>query len=310
MDEPLEAAAEDSPHASLALLSGRYVAPALHTTDIRQASALSGQSVAPGSLNAQAPQGNACKIAARGFMAWDSNSAFMPPIILERMVVTANMSLAQAAPYNPTYTVMFPTLRRAVQQSRSLRLPAHDAIAAIPRHPVDKIAFKAPEADTTRGELGQVYLPDMSVHYIENMSISSDGALVPSAYVWQLTSCSILQPTAPDNYTLSSSAPDASAFPSFRAPQVFTAASLTTHPGGGPSHGSEGADDAILGEAGDSTSSIPKSQDISTKQIPFEPVERDLTAEESMGLVGLGAILVGGYLLGGLAEKKKEAMKE
>ncbi|KAL8277235.1 hypothetical protein RQP46_010408 [Phenoliferia psychrophenolica] len=184
----------------------------------------------------------------------------------------------------PLSRSLLPLLPRL--STRSLATAA--SIADIPVvAPTDKIAFKAPEVDTTKGELGQVYLPDLRQHFVDVVSI----------------------PTAPDNYVTPSTAPDAHAFPSFHAPQVHTVASTSTHLSP-PTHGAYGADDAMAGEVGDSSSAVPAHKDVSTKPIPFEFVERDLNAEESRGLVVLAAIVVGGWVLGGVAKGGKKAEKK
>lgn len=150
------------------------------------------------------------------------------------------------------------------------------------------------------------------------------------------------QPSEPDNYTTSRQREDK--FPAFHEPNIITAAALSTHLGGGPSHGS-GADDVQLGEAGDSMSSLPASQDVSSavedvrktieheggrlaaeieeatgirfgglgsgiegkggaEEYKFE--DRELDAEEKRGLIVLGGIVVGGLVLGGLTRPRKQ----
>ncbi|GAA5915299.1 hypothetical protein JCM5296_000542 [Sporobolomyces johnsonii] len=78
-----------------------------------------------------------------------------------------------------------------------------------------KVPFAAPPVDETKGALGQVYLPDM--------------AALERQYVVE-----VRIPSAPDNYT-SSSSDDAPFFPLLRPGAIETVAPPETHLGGGPS---------------------------------------------------------------------------
>lgn len=73
-----------------------------------------------------------------------------------------------------------------------------------------------------------------------------------------------------------------------------------------PSHGSQGADDAMAGELGDSLAAIPAAKDVSTKPIAFEFVDRDLSGDEVRGVWVLLGLVVGGWVIGGAAKAKKD----
>lgn len=73
----------------------------------------------------------------------------------------------------------------------------------------------------------------------------------------------------------------------------------STHIGGGPSLST--GEEVVL----DSVVPLPAKDDISEKPDEFRFEERDLSGEERRGVVVLVGILVGGWLLGGLAGPRK-----
>ncbi|KAI5475281.1 hypothetical protein MNV49_001663 [Pseudohyphozyma bogoriensis] len=181
-------------------------------------------------------------------------------------------------------------LRTSISLRSSSRLLATESVPK-PINP-EGIAFKAPsEKDTTVGQLGQVFLPDMQEQIIEaKVKIVSPRQL----------------PSEPDNYTIKTDPEDA--FPSFHAPstpQVLIVASESAKPVE-ISHGSSG-DDVQLGQDGDSTASLAPEDDVNTK---YTFTDRELTSDERIGALALGGILVGGFLLGGLAGPKKQKPKK
>ncbi|CEQ39822.1 SPOSA6832_01376 [Sporobolomyces salmonicolor] len=152
--------------------------------------------------------------------------------------------------------------------------------------PHDKIPFTAPPVDTTKGELAQVYLPDM-------------------APLEQERTVEIKIPSAPDTYSTSSHSADD--FPTLHpSPQIITASHPSTYPSGGPSANALG-DDVQPGEAGDSRSALPKEQDRSQDGSSSEG--RPLGAEEKRGLFKLAGVVAAGWTLSWVtdpARRKKD----
>ncbi|KDE07718.1 hypothetical protein MVLG_01992 [Microbotryum lychnidis-dioicae p1A1 Lamole] len=85
--------------------------------------------------------------------------------------------------------------------------------------PHDGVPFAAPPRDEMKGELGQVFLPDMaSIEYVAPAPIQIPGE--------------------PDNYSLLSTDSSLDSFPHLHdrtlMPKVFTVTAKETHLGGGP----------------------------------------------------------------------------
>ncbi|GAA5905603.1 hypothetical protein JCM6882_008726 [Rhodosporidiobolus microsporus] len=187
-------------------------------------------------------------------------------------------------------------LRRSLQLTRlahhSHRRLASSSASSLPRAaPTDKQPFTAPSSsekgpDTTReqGGLGQVKFPDMA-------EIEKEVEHVVSI------------PSAPDSYR-SSSSPSSASSSSSDAPsstgtdeKVVTVSHPSTYAGGGPSLNSQG-DDVQTGQAGDSTSALPKDADRSKEGGEGGGGGRPLNEEEVKGLWRLLGIVAGGLVVG------------
>ena len=76
------------------------------------------------------------------------------------------------SPNSPARHIMLALLRPTLRSVPRLTRCIATSIADVPVvAPTDKIAFKAPAVDTTKGELGQVYLPDLREYPTFSVSI-------------------------------------------------------------------------------------------------------------------------------------------
>ncbi|GAA6000967.1 uncharacterized protein JCM10292_006518 [Rhodotorula paludigena] len=166
--------------------------------------------------------------------------------------------------------------------------PAASDLPARPPH--NKVPFAAPPGDESKGQLGQVYMPDMQLH-----DQRDPGPKIP---------------IVPDNYTTPSSDTDTFTPPSH---EISTAVHPSTLPGGGPSSSHTGDDTISSGGEGPSHSaSISGSSSASAKEPreeepsgeKYEWNERPLDDQERRGLYQLGGILAGGLFLGWATEPK------
>ncbi|GAA5911575.1 uncharacterized protein JCM6883_002412 [Sporobolomyces salmoneus] len=203
--------------------------------------------------------------------------------------------------------------------SSPLRLASSVAAADLPRAPPhDKIPFSAPPKDETRGDLGQVHLPDMTDRKIEPIALKI--------------------PAEPDSYRTNSKEvsssesqleEDGDQFPTMREPKVHTVSAKETYHGGGPSVAANSADDTFEAFEGDhKLAAQAQAQSQSTREDGKEKEHghhekggkshshssskgkgkgdhhqfegKALNEEERKGLYKLGGILVAGWVLGGL----------
>ncbi|GAA6012180.1 hypothetical protein JCM11491_001777 [Sporobolomyces phaffii] len=192
----------------------------------------------------------------------------------------------------------------------SLRLASSVAAADLPRAPPhDKIPFSAPPKDETKGDLGQVDLPDMTERTVEH---------------------ALKIPSEPDAYRASEPASESGgSFPSLQraaADKLHTVAHPSTHPNGGPSLAATSADDTFEGFQGDHTLSASaakdgvqptskgdrdgagrqhghRSRDDGSKD--GEGEQQAWSQEDNVGLLKLGGIVVVGWVLGGLTRPYK-----
>ncbi|GAA5978807.1 hypothetical protein JCM10908_004494 [Rhodotorula pacifica] len=184
---------------------------------------------------------------------------------------------------------------------------AKPAAADLPVKPAhDNLPFAAPSnKDETKGELGQVDMPDMG--RVEDKS--SEAA-----------EFQVRIPTAPDTYRSSETSPDAPSEPVAHTPEVATASHPSTYHGGGPTLNKAGQDGDVvvdpLGEGegdskqkkaatsqpekdgkSDESASSEKDKERGEKSYKYEWKDRGLDDEEKRGLYLLGGMLVGGYVL-------------
>ncbi|CDZ98207.1 SAP domain [Phaffia rhodozyma] len=94
-----------------------------------------------------------------------------------------------------------------------------------------------------------------------------------------------------DKFPSTSDSPSQSQVPEAFVPKVYTAASTSTHPGGGPVSGTSTTSD--LG--------------IEDPLVSAEETSRDLSSAEKQGLFVLAAILAGGFLAGGVFKPQSKA---
>ncbi|GAA5850881.1 hypothetical protein JCM3766R1_005911 [Sporobolomyces carnicolor] len=175
------------------------------------------------------------------------------------------------------------------------------ATSDLPRaSPHDKVPFSAPPRDDTRGELGQIHLPDMSD--------PRSSSVEPIA---------LKIPLEPDAYTIPRNKSEDDGFPSLREPEVHTVAARSTYPDGGPVLVSNSADDTFEAFEGDhklgakvdaspshrsSSSSSSENEESSSSS---ESEGRPLNSEERSGLVKLGGIVFVAWLASGLTRPYK-----
>ncbi|GAA6016900.1 hypothetical protein JCM10207_007840 [Rhodosporidiobolus poonsookiae] len=174
---------------------------------------------------------------------------------------------------------------------RSLRTPfpvparlastAPSSTASKPKKQVDT----APPAPDTKGQLGQVEMPDMAA-IEEEMEVRASIPSAPDAFH--------------SSFSPSSSSTDET--PAEPAAQVITASHPSTYPSGGPSLNSQG-DDVQPGQSGDSTTPLPRESDRSGEGSSREGGSQSkagepLTADEARGAWALAGILVGGWVVG------------
>lgn len=217
---------------------------------------------------------------------------------------------------------------------------AKPAAADLPVKPAyDNVPFAAPtNKDETRGQLGQVDLPDMEKveHEAEEeftVRIVSFLSAIASIEVLLTSSLALFpraQPTAPDTYRSAETSPDAPSDPVGHAPQVATASHPSTYHGGGPSLNKAGQDgDVVVNQHGEgerksegrgekkknddgarSTQGQQKSEEQDKKSYKYEWKDRRLDADEKRGLYIVGGMLVGGYVLSTLTERKSIQHKQ
>ncbi|GAA6062173.1 hypothetical protein JCM10212_005128 [Sporobolomyces blumeae] len=175
------------------------------------------------------------------------------------------------------------------------------AAADLPKAPPhDKVPFSAPPKDETKGQLGQVFMPDMA----EKPTV--EPIKIPSAPDSYRTSTS-------DSTTNSSSEPSST---DLSESKVHTVSAPSTYPAGGPSSMAGSADDTFEGLPGDNELSAsandakahttgPSSSSSSNHDSSSSRAGEPLNHEERMGLVKLGGILFGGFVLSGLTRPFK-----
>lgn len=126
------------------------------------------------------------------------------------------------------------------------------------------------------------------------------------------------QPTAPDTYRSAETSPDAPSDPVGHAPEVATASHPSTYHGGGPSLNKAGQDGDVVvnqnseGERNGKGKGERKNTDAESasqdgedqKNYKYEWKDRRLDADEKRGLYLVGGMLVGGYVLSTLTERK------
>ncbi|GJN88841.1 hypothetical protein Rhopal_001812-T1 [Rhodotorula paludigena] len=170
--------------------------------------------------------------------------------------------------------------------------PAASDLPARPPH--NKVPFAAPPGDESKGQLGQVYMPDMQLHDQRDpgpkIGLESVGG---SALRW------IQESFARSRF-------------SFMA--ISTAVHPSTLPGGGPSSshtgddtissGGEGPDRSASSSTSSSSTSAKKQREEGPSGEKYEWDERPLDDQERRGLYQLGGILAGGLFLGWATEPK------
>ncbi|GAA5933180.1 uncharacterized protein JCM15063_002319 [Sporobolomyces koalae] len=200
--------------------------------------------------------------------------------------------LSTALPFRIAHRTLTPTSIRSIR----VRLASSVAAADLPRAPPhDKIPFSAPPKDETKGDLGQVHLPAMDEKPVQ---------------------ASLQIPLEPDSYRAPSASSSSSEFPTLQpsSAKVITASDPSTYPQP-PSHAATSADDTFEAFEGDhklAASAASTEHSDQTSRDRSTGTSRDethsdqghegqpLSQEDRVGLLKLGGIVVGGYILSGL----------
>ncbi|KAK4053002.1 hypothetical protein OIO90_004126 [Microbotryomycetes sp. JL221] len=182
-----------------------------------------------------------------------------------------------------------PTLPLFVAHQRR-GLATEPTVKDVPRPaPHDSVPFKAPPVDTTQGQLGQVFMPDMDA--IEPI-VESQTRI----------------PADPDTFQEPTNRDDD--FPFLHEPRVFTTSHPQTFPDA-PSHGSK-RDDVVIEQLNSEdeihSSKVPKEQDVNS-HYKYQYEDSPLSDQDKKGAIKLVGLLVAGWLLGGINETRRHKEK-